>query len=259
MTSPKIYIVVPMLEYCSQKLEDFLHNHQFLMHNANIKLLLKTIEPIPINDDFIINVHQSDTSIYQAWNQSIAKLRSLEPSSNFFVIFCGIDDILMQDFFVKAEPKLSSNLDIVFGNIEIIIDRSIKFRKSNPNSSMLKNSKIKKWDIFHPGMFMNGRLFQDFAFDETFKLAADFKFFVELSNGTDLSCQYLDETQSLININGISNQPASKLTYIKELDKIAEDCGILIIGFNKYLEKFKMIILSSHFGSYIRRLYWTFK
>jgi hypothetical protein len=254
-----IYIIIPVLEYNSQELDKFLYNNQFLLKIPKVKILIKTTKQAAISNEYIINVHQPDSSIYQAWNQSISELISFEHKYNFYAIFCGLDDVLMENFFTKAQAFMSAKPDIIFGNIEVLVDNNIKFLKSNPYSSMLKNSEKKKWDIFHPGMFMNGRLFQQFSFDENYQLAADFKFFVEVSNRLDFTNQYIGETQALINLNGISNKPNARSTYLRELEKIASECDVEIVGFNTLLEIIKMKILSSWCGDYIRRIYWALK
>ena len=256
---PNIYIVIPVLDYNDRELNDFLCKHQFIFELRNVKIFLKTTKPVTVYNKIVINYSQPDTSIYQAWNQCIEQLSLLQEGHEYYVIFCGIDDILNERFFMEAYSCLNFEPDIIFGDIEVAIYSKIRRKVSNPRSTMLRRSKHKAWDIYHPGMFMHSRVFQNLRFDEKYKLAGDFKFFTEMGNSVNLRCHYLNISQSMININGISNKLDARLTYIKELKAIEHDCDVNVRGFNELLEKIKLMVLTSRFGGMFRKIYWAIK
>jgi hypothetical protein len=259
LAQPNIYIIIPVLNYSDQELNDYLCKHQFISELRNVKIFLKTKKPVTVNNKLVINYSQPDNSIYQAWNQCIKQLSLLQDGHEYYAIFCGIDDILSEKFFKEAYSCLNFEPDIIFGDIEVAIYSKIRRKFSNPNSTMLRRSKHKTWDIYHPGMFMHSRVFQNLRFDEKYKLAGDFKFFTEIGNSVNLRCHYIKTAQSKINLNGISNKTDARLTYLKELEAIEHECDVSVRGFNRLLEKIKLMVLTSRFGGTFRKIYWAIK
>jgi len=255
----KIYIILPVLTFNHEDFENFLKANQFIRDNKNISIFLKVKRPISLSAPNLIIHVQEDNSIYQAWNQSILEINRKEKNKNFYTIFCGIDDILNKDFIAESQKMFDSSYDIIFGNIIIDVHNNKKKKYANPNSSMFYNSKQKVWDIYHPGMLMNSRIFGETIFDEKYKLAADFKFFAWVSNNFKIKSKYIPLSQATININGISNRNNARQIYFKELKKIEEELNIKISGFNRFLEYTKLLVLRSPFADLIRRFYWSVK
>jgi len=259
MKNPKIYIVLPLLDYREHLVTDFLTKNNFLLNLSDVKIFLKTTEKIIINHSKIISYAEPDKSIYDAWNQSVTQLNIIQKGQPYFVAFCGIDDVLNEQFLSNAQLKLASDIDILFGDIVVNVNNKLKYKHANPNSTMLTSSKNKSWDIYHPGMVMSSKLFNEFSFDIDYSLAADFKFFTEISNRLNLKTCHLRFSQAVININGISNQPNARKIYFSELRRIERECDIDVTGFNWAIENLKLKILKSPIGGFVRNIYWAMK
>lgn len=255
----KIYIILPVLTFNYEDFENFLKANQFIRNSKNISIFLKVKRPISLSAPNLTIHIQDDNSIYEAWNQSIMEIRRKEKNKIFYITFCGIDDILNKNFIAECQKMFDSSYDVIFGNIIIFVKNKKHKKYANPNSSMFYNSKKKIWDIYHPGMLMNSRLFGKTLFDEEYKLAADFKFFAYVSNNLKIKSKYIPLSQATININGISNINNAREIYFKEFKKIEEELNINISGFNRFLEYAKLLILRSPFADLIKSLYWSLK
>jgi hypothetical protein len=260
MTDVPIYIILPVMHFLHKEFEWFISNNRSIIERKNVKILLKlNNENYQINDERIIVVSQKDTSIYSAWNQALNEIKNIENNNQFYVIFCGIDDTLDETFFQMGLSVIKKNYDIIFGNISIDLGGKIISRKANPNSNMLCFSNHKAWDIFHPGMLMKGSLFNEIQFSDAYKLAGDFNFFAQISNNYEIHKNYIDQPQGIINLSGISNDPAARKIYIQEFKKIERELGIKITGFNKCIETIKFWLLNLSFGNKLRAIYWRYK
>ena len=255
----KIYIVVPVLTFNQSSFNKFINTNLFINNNKDISIFLKVKTPISYTDPNVTIHVQDDNSIYEAWNQSIIEISRKEKDNRFYIAFCGIDDVLNGNFMTKGQQILDSRYDIIFGDIIVDIRNNKHKKYANPNSSMLRNSKEKCWDIFHPGMLMNSRLFDQMLFDLKYKLSADFKFFAWASNNIQIRSKYIPLSQCTININGISNRNNARETYLQEFRKIENELKIKVSGYNWFIEYTKLLILKSPFANVIRTLYWSLK
>lgn len=260
MNETNIYVIVPVFKFDENHLEWFSNENKFLFDLENVFVFLKLNGQVYEGEHPRLLIHsQFDNSIYEAWNQSINAIMAIEREKSFYTIFCGIDDSLNPDFFMKALIKTRSKPDIIFGNIDIGIGHKIVKKLANPGSTMLDETRLKSWDIFHPGMFMNSTLFNLCAFDETYQLAADFKFFAEISLKKPLKKHFVNLSQATINLDGISNKPEARAVYFKELKRIESDLQIKVSGFIKVVEHAKLILLKTGVGRIFRKLYWAAK
>ena len=260
MSDVSIYIILPVMRFSCTEFEWFIANNRPIIERKNVKILLKlNNENYQIKDERIIVVSQKDTSIYSAWNQALNEIKDIENNNQFYVIFCGIDDVLDEIFFQRGLSATKNNYDIIFGNISIDLGGKIISKKANPNSNMLCFSNYKAWDIFHPGMLMKGSLFNKIQFSDVYKLAGDFKFFAQISNNYKIHKNYIDQPQGIINLSGISNDATARKIYIQEFKKIERELGIKITGFNICIETIKFWLLNLSFGNKLREIYWRFK
>ena len=255
----KYYIIIPILNATNEHISSFIDRNYFIRKHKNINLFVKTTNQIDYEDPQVIIHTQNDNSIYEAWNQSVKQLQLLNLDDDYLVTFCGYDEILSEEFFNCVNEIGNNEDDIVFGDVLLSASGKKIELKANEKSSMLQKSNTKIWDIFHPGLFMHSRLFRIYLFDEKYRLAADFKFFAQVSNEVALKTRYIPINQALINIGGISNDLGARKVYFRELKIIESELNIKVKGFSRLVEYIKLMLLSSHFGNFLRSIYWKLR
>lgn len=255
----KYFIIIPILNATKEHISSFIVRNSFIRKHKNIILFVKTTNQIAYDDLQVIIHTQNDGSIYEAWNQSVTQLRQFNVDDDYLVTFCGYDEILSEEFFDRVNELENNEDDIVFGDVLLSAAGKEIELKANEKSSMLRKSNTKIWDIFHPGLFMHSRLFKNYLFDDKYQLAADFKFFAQVSNEVALKTRYIPINQALINMDGISNDVGARKVYFHELKTIERELNIKVKGFSRSIEYIKLILLSSHFGKFLRLIYWKLK
>lgn len=255
----KIYVIVPLIEANQILVDIFLKNNNFLLDYKNVEIVFKcSNSALKSKNKSVKILIIKDNSIYQAWNQAIEYINKFDHSYKYF-IFLGYDDVINENFFIKANKEINNNFDIIYGNY--LIDTTHKkkiFKKSNPSSSIFKNLPKKKWDICHAGIFMNGNLFKNLTFHEEYKLGGDIEFFIKSTQQKTLNACYIDEIQITINLLGISNSFSAKLTYLDEIKKMEDQYNVKVIGYSKIIELLKFVILKSIIGKYLRKIWWIY-
>lgn len=142
---------------------------------------------------------ERDNGIYHAMNKGIRK------ANGEYLLFLNSGDTLATDSILKEMLQLLKS-DIVYGNlITTNKDRKkqthISFSEANVENLMIST-------IWHPCAFIRKKLFLEFGFyNEGFKLAADYEFFIRAIIKHDASAHYCDKAIAEFDTGGVSNNP----------------------------------------------------
>lgn len=166
-------------------------------------------------------VSEKDTGIFNAMNKGI------RAASGDFVIFMNSGDVFFNaDVLPEADNVITSQYDIYYGN-------NIK---KKPSSERLKTYPEKlDFSFFyfsainHQSAFIKKSLFDDlFYYNENFRIASDWEFFVYAICHQNVPYKYLNQTISIYDFTGISSTASDlfrqeKLASIKKYFPAFED------------------------------------
>ncbi len=154
-------------------------------------------------------VSEKDSGVFNAMNKGI------RASKGEFVIFMNAGDCFYSnDVLQNAVPFFSDSIAIYYGN---------NIKKS-PNSERLKTypeqldfSFFYSSSINHQSTFIRKSLFdQFFYYNESYKIASDWEFFIYAICYKNVGYKYLNQTIAVYDFTGISSNPKSSELFKQE-------------------------------------------
>ncbi len=154
-------------------------------------------------------VSEKDTGVFNAMNKGI------RAAKGEFVIFMNGGDCFCNDTVLEEiAPELSSEFDIYYGDNY----------KESPNSKRIKTYPEKlsfsffySSSINHQSTFIKKSLFDEhFYYNENYKIASDWEFFVYTICYTNVPTKYLKKTISVYDFTGISSNPKFSKLFLEE-------------------------------------------
>jgi hypothetical protein len=250
MNFDKLYIISPFLNSEKESVIEFMDRHKWFTDGGG-SIVLKCAGDadksiLGLTNENIILLECDDVSLYNAWNQAFDYLLTSGIDNSSYVIFLGIDDILLPDYIVGAVNVIANieGIDFIYGDA-VFVKNGRYLRKNGKNNPVIfSRSSIYSFDINHPGMLNKWSIINKYRFDVTYQLAADFDFYVRISHNEKIIYNYLPKDQAVIGLNGVSNSINSKCIYFKEWCMIENKNNIIIekggVRFRvlKYLSKY---------------------
>lgn len=157
-------------------------------------------------------VSEKDKGVYHAMNKGIRMAKGN------YVIFMNSGDIFYdQDVLGKFIPELDGNLGIVYGN-SLYYNESGYNREEYPPAE-LSYSFFRSAGINHQATFIKRKLFFDFFFyQESYKICADWDFFMRIVCLHKISYKYINEFVCRYDFSGMSADPVNYARYVEERD-----------------------------------------
>jgi glycosyltransferase involved in cell wall biosynthesis len=162
-----------------------------------------SIDIIKANEDKISYWESNkDDGIYNAMNKGIKKAKG------DFLLFLNSGDVFHDDKSLKnAAVFLETGLDIYYGNL-LLRYQSKDVVKEFPNELSFYFF-VNNGYLPHPSTFINRKLFENFGlYDESYKIAADWDFFIRLICKHNASYKHINSVISIFDKQGISNDPS---------------------------------------------------
>ncbi len=144
-------------------------------------------------------ISEKDTGVFNAMNKGI------KVANGEFLIFMNSGDAFSnQEVLQEILPLLNSEIDIYYGN-NYKVSPTNKRLKTYPDE--LSFSFFYSSSINHQSSFIKRQLFFDsFFYNENYKIAADWEFFVYNICYRNVSYKYLNKTIAEYDFTGISSQ-----------------------------------------------------
>ena len=154
-------------------------------------------------------VSEPDKGVYNAMNKGI------KVAKGEFLIFMNSGDCFTSNTILKeVSPDLTLDFDIYYGNTNKVSSHS-KRLKTYPEK--LTFSFFYSNSINHQSSFIRRSLFDTyFYYNETYKIASDWEFFVYTICYANVSTKYLKKTIADYDFTGISSNPKFADLFIKE-------------------------------------------
>jgi glycosyltransferase involved in cell wall biosynthesis len=154
-------------------------------------------------------ISEKDHGVFHAMNKGIRE------ATGEFLIFMNSGDIFNSEKSLEeVMPELTSDYDIYYGDNY----------KESPNSKRLKTYPEKlsfsffyNSSINHQSTFIRKSLFEEhFYYNENYKIAADWEFFVYVICHKNVPYKYLKKTVAIYDFTGISSSPKYSDLFRKE-------------------------------------------
>lgn len=144
-------------------------------------------------------ISEEDTGVYDAFN------KGLEIASGDYVQFLGSDDSLCsKDIISKIVSHLDDDTDILSAAIIVVDEKSSK-QYIAYNHLALDKTNYRGGMIPHPGMFVRTSLGKKYKFDTSYKIVADYKFFLQCYYDDNVKFKFIDEPVVFFNNSGASS------------------------------------------------------
>ncbi len=160
-------------------------------------------------------VSEKDSGVFNAMNKGI------KAATGEFVLFMNGGDCFEKNTILEEVfPYLNSDYDIYYGNNYKVSSNSkrLKTYPEKLNFSFFYSSSIN-----HQSTFIRKSLFDRyFYYNENYKIASDWEFFVVLICKENIPYKYLSKTIALYDFNGISSRPESSSLFKNEKLKTLE-------------------------------------
>ena len=130
---------------------------------------------------------EKDSGIYNAFNKGIRQ------ATGDYIQFLGADDALYdQNTISKVVEQLDDDVDVL-STCGYLVNEDLKIERLLDNHDAATGQSRTNGSMPpHPGMFVESSLMRKFMFDETFKIVADYNFFLTCYLKTDARFKYID-------------------------------------------------------------------
>lgn len=173
-----------------------------------------------------------DTGIYDAWNKACKKIKGK------WVLFLSMGDRVYPKFDLKElrvfTHSIPKNTKLIWGNVEVF--RNNQFRYLSQKENLLG------WEFgrpvlpHHQGVLHSCTLFAEpFPFDPSYHVAADSKFLLSVLKKWNAS--YFNQTVSIFEDDGISNNFSNNYKVQKEIERLCQELRIDVPFHVKHLAR----------------------
>lgn len=161
---------------------------------------------------------EPDDGIYDAWNKAI------KYATGDYINFIGSDDAMYNSKVVEnIVPYLDVDVDVLAGSIMRIGEKNA-FERVQTNIDIQNKDNYKGGCITTQGTFIKRSLCNKYKFDTSYKVAADYKFFLQYYYDKTIKIKFVDEIIQYFSDGGISNDD---LNFVRNEDnRIYKELGL---------------------------------
>lgn len=132
-------------------------------------------------------ISEPDAGIYDAFNKGI------DMATGDYIHFLGSDDSMCNAHTISSVVKqLENDTDILSAPIKVIDEKSGR-EYLGCNQYYMDKANYHGGMIPHPGMFVKTSLMEKYKFDTSYKIAADYKFFLQCYYDDSIHFKYISE------------------------------------------------------------------
>lgn len=199
-----------LLDTIKSVIQQSYNNYEFIIIDGNSTDGSKDV--ITEHEAYLTySISEPDNGIYQAMNKGtrIAK-------GDYLIYLNSGDTFFEKDTLEKISPFLSSNADIIFGNMNCV-GKDYSWIKDYKNEVIDFNYFVRD-TLPHQGAFIKNSLINNnqCPYDETLKICSDWKFFIDAVIKRKASLLHAPVVIANYNFDGFSSQPSSRSIIVLE-------------------------------------------
>ena len=157
-------------------------------------------------------ISEKDGGIYDAMN------KGLKIATGDYLLFLGADDRLFSEQTIESIISKLQEEEVYYGDCYMTTIRKVYWAKFNRYKLAIGN-------ICHQSIFYPKKIYKNYIYDTSFKIYADYVYNLKIYN--KIKFNYLDETISLFNYNGISSSSKDTKFKKKEYILVLQNLGIV--------------------------------
>lgn len=176
-------------------------------------------------------ISEHDSGIYDAMNKGI------EQAKGDYIQIIGADDCFCNDeSLASIASKLHNDIDILSACEYVIVDGNRQFKYSN---DFAKNKETYRGGMVpHAAMFVKKSIYNKYRFDESYKIVADYKFFLQCYYDDAIKIEFVSDYIVFFDGSGVSS---NSVECRQEDERVYKD---LKLSFTTNNKKCKQIIKS---------------
>lgn len=166
-----------------------------------------SVDVIKKYDDYIDYwVSEPDKGIFNAMNKSLSHLKG------DYVLFLNSGDYLVSETIIERSMEYLGKYDIVYGNIIVFNEKGnhIKTREIAYCKEKLDESFFRRTAMPHQASFIRTDYQKQHPYDETYKIAGDWKFFREAVMKNKCTYSTIPFAISFFGLDGVSSMNPAK-------------------------------------------------
>lgn len=165
-------------------------------------------------------ISEPDQGVYDAFNKGVRY------ANGDFVQFLGSDDCLCDE---KTIETIADNIDKdtdVLSTPIWLVDETQRMQKLMSNANAIDKKQFNGEMIPHPGMFTRKELLEKHPFNISYRIAADYLFFLTCYYDCTVNFKFIDNPSVLFSTEGLSSTPS--LILEEEKQKVRTKFGVII-------------------------------
>ena len=152
------------------------------------------------NDKRLIVISEPDEGLYDALNKGVKN------ATGDFVEIIGADDALADKNVIKdLVAEMDENVDIVSGLEYGVAEKTHRQHMICDNHIARDKNNYKGGMIGHAAMLSKRELLLKYPFDKTYKIAADYKFFLQCYYDKSVNFKFTDRVVAFFSLSGMSS------------------------------------------------------
>lgn len=193
-------------------------------------------------------ISEPDGGIYDAMNKGI------KVATGDYIQILGADDCMINEAVIADVVSDIKNKEADLYCYGVIGVDETALKEKYLGNHYVRNGNPKYTMIPHPGMFVKREMYLKFPFDTSYKIAADYKFFLQCYLNDNVIFSYYDMPVVYFSLSGVSSK--SVVLAEKENLRIFKDLNILSSGsvWFKVRCYVKILLLKIHMLSFIRKV-----
>ena len=161
---------------------------------------------------------EPDKGIYDAWNKGVSH------ATGDYINFIGSDDAMYGD---KAIENISSQfentIDVLAGNV-LSVNEANGFELLQHNGRVKDKNNYTGGCIVMQGTFVQRKLCNKYKFDTSYKVASDYKFFLQYYYDESVRIKFIDDVIQYFSDGGVSS---TDFDFVKQEDnRIYKELGL---------------------------------
>lgn len=182
-------------------------------------------------EEIDVLISEPDSGIYNAM------MKGINLATGDFIQIIGADDSLINDNIIeRVVDFIEDDVDILSGS-RIMVNEETKLERIQRNTNA-RGGYDEKFSEMVPteGLLVRKKLYQKYPFDESYRIVADHKFFLQCYHDKSVKIKYIDMPLAYFSMGGLSSSEKQNSMIINEDSRICKELQLPYVCNNSKLK-----------------------